>query len=538
MSRRASRDFFNTYYKASEGHAIDWTGNHATCDSGETASGFRDAVLLLLNYFRAMAGVPSGTVFSDIYNSKAQKTALMMSVNNSASHNPPTSWKCYSADGAEAAGESNLYLGVFGWDAITGYVADPGSGNYFVGHRRWILYPQTQIMGTGDVPFVSNYLGSNALWVFDSNIFGPRPSTREEFVAWPPPGYVPYQVVFPRWSLSYPSADFSAATVRMTSEGANISVDVAAIANGYGENTIVWIPMNMNDWNIWPKPNRDTVFSVVITNVLIGSTSRDFQYAVTVFDPDTSSVIDLVTEYYNNILDRPPEPGGAEWWTAEIERIVSLGIDIKEGFIAVGKAFFNSTEYLSKGKTGTDYVLDLYKAFLSRTPSQPEIDFHLGYMAQGVSRNEVLNNFIFSPEFIAYVEGIFGMSTVRPENNLVNDFYRGILSRLPDTVGFNYWLGQMRAAQCAGSAQQIRDLAHQEALGFIQSTEYIAMGRTNGQYVEDLYDAVLRRAAEPNGLAFWLDYLSTHTREQALQGFTDSNEFKTRVQAVIDAGCL
>ena len=219
-----------------------------------------------------------------------------------------------------------------------------------------------------------------------------------------------------------------------------------------------------------------------------------------------SSIIDLVTEYYNDILDRAPEPGGAEWWTAEIERIVSLGIDIKEGFIAVGKAFFNSTEYLSKGKTGTDYVLDLYKAFLSRTPSQPEIDFHLGYMAQGVSRNEVLNNFIFSPEFIGYVEGIFGMSTVRPENNLVNDFYRGILSRLPDTVGFNYWLGQMRAAQCAGSAQQIRDLAHQEALGFIQSTEYIAMGRTDGQYVEDLYDAVLRRAAEPLGLAFWLNY--------------------------------
>jgi hypothetical protein len=56
--------------------------------------------------------------------------------------------------------------------------------------------------------------------------------------------------------------------------------------------------------------------------------------------------------------------------------------------------------------------------------------------------------------------------------------------------------------------------------------------------VEDLYDAVLRRAAAPTEVNFWLNYLSTHTREQALQGFTDSNEFKTRVQAVIDAGCL
>jgi hypothetical protein len=96
----------------------------------------------------------------------------------------------------------------------------------------------------------------------------------------------------------------------------------------------------------------------------------------------------------------------------------------------------------------------------------------------------------------------------------------------------------MRAAQCAGSAQQIRDLSHQIALGFIQSTEYIGMGRTNGQYVEDLYDAVLRRAAAPSEVNYWLNYLGTATREQALQGFTDSNEFQTRVQAVIDAGCL
>ena len=54
-------------------------------------------------------------------------------------------------------------------------------------------------------------------------------------------------------------------------------------------------------------------------------------------------IMDLVTKYYNDVLDRSPEPGGAEWWTAEIERIVSLGIDVKEGLTAVAKFFFNST---------------------------------------------------------------------------------------------------------------------------------------------------------------------------------------------------
>jgi hypothetical protein len=252
-----------------------------------------------------------------------------------------------------------------------------------------------------------------------------------------------------------------------------------------------------------------------------------------------NDTLGLIESYYNNILGRAPEPGGAESWTAEINRIVSLGIDIKEGFIAVGKVFFNSPEYLSMGKTDTAYVLDLYRTFLNRIPAQIEVNSWLAYLTQGVSRNEVLNFFVFSAEFNSYMVGLFGASTARPENNMVNDFYRGILSRLPDTAGYNAWLPQMRNAQCTG-AQQVRDLSHQIASLFVASAEYVARARTNSGYVEDLYDAILRRGAAPNEITYWLDILTagTMTREQVLQAFTDSPEFQTRVQTVIDAGCL
>jgi hypothetical protein len=250
-----------------------------------------------------------------------------------------------------------------------------------------------------------------------------------------------------------------------------------------------------------------------------------------------SKLIDLVTKYYNDILIRAPEPGGAESWTAEIDRIMSLGIDIKEGFIAIGKVFFNSPEYLSMGKTDTAYVLDLYRTFLNRIPAQSEVDSWLDVLTQGVSRNVVLNFFVFSPEYNTYMGGLFGASTARPENNLVNDFYRGVLSRLPDTAGYNSWLGSMRAAQCAG-AQQVRDLSYQIASLFVGSAEYGTRGRTNSQFVEDLYDAILRRTAAPWEINYWVTYLGTATREQALQGFTGSAEFQTRVTAVINAGCL
>lgn len=279
--RQASLDFFNNVYRASEGIPLEWTGNHANCDPGETSTAFRNAVLLRINYFRAMAGVPGTIQLSEEYNRKAQQAALMMSVNGQLSHNPPPSWLCYTAEGAEAAGSSNLYLGVNGPTAITGYIQDPGSGNYPVGHRRWILYPQTRSMGTGDIPGSGSYWSSNALWVFDENMWGPRPYTREEYVAWPPPGYIPYQVVFSRWSFAYAGADFSQASVTMSSGGQAVPVTIQPVVNGYGENTLVWVPGT----SFGTPPPADTAYDVTVSGVLIDGTPRDFTYQVILFDP-------------------------------------------------------------------------------------------------------------------------------------------------------------------------------------------------------------------------------------------------------------
>ncbi len=289
QNREVSRTLYNNMLLASEAAAMNWTGNHDTCNAGSTAQDFRNAVLLRLNYFRAMAGVPADVSFSTIFSNKNQQAALMMSANSALNHFPPDSWECYTADGAEAAGNSNIALGVSSWNAITAYMQDAGTYNSAAGHRRWILYPQTQVMGTGDIPGVNGYMAANTLWVFDSNIFGPRPASREEFVAWPPPGYVPYQVVFARWSFSYADADFSTALVSMTSNGINVAIALEPVLNGYGENTLVWIPMGLNNGNPWPQPAQDTPYTVTISNVVIDSSTHSFTYDVTVFDPATPS---------------------------------------------------------------------------------------------------------------------------------------------------------------------------------------------------------------------------------------------------------
>ena len=279
--RQSVVDKYKYVYLASEGAEIEWTGDHKTCNAGTTSDEFKYAVKLRINYFRAMAGVPSDINFREDYNQKAQEAALMMSVNDKLDHDPDPSWTCYTEDGDIAAQRSNLSYGVNGWDSIDEYMKEPGSGNYAVGHRRWVLFPNTEFFGTGDIPAASGHKAANALWVFDDNLWLECPETRDGFVAWPPPGYVPYQIVYPRWSFSYDGADFSTATVSMTSEGIPIVINQQPVVDGYGLNTIVWEPKV----TFSRPPAHDWLHTITISNVIIDGVPQEFLYQVIVIDP-------------------------------------------------------------------------------------------------------------------------------------------------------------------------------------------------------------------------------------------------------------
>jgi uncharacterized protein YraI len=285
-SRSSAAAFFFSYYTGQP--AIGWTGSQASCNAGTTSSAFKSAVIDRVAFYRAMAGVPSSVGLAATNSTSNQQAALMFSRNNQLSHTPPSSWACYTAAGAQAAGSSNIALGTYGVSAIDAYMKDAGSNNAAAGHRRWILYPQTQSFGTGDVPAGNGYPSANSLWVWDSNVSGPRPSTRDGYVAWPPPGYVPYQVVFPRWTFSYPGAGFGGASVSVTLNGSSVPVTIdSSTATGYGENTIVFRLNGMSPSGAWGNPGADQTYTVRITGASVGGQSRTFTYNVTIFDPSS-----------------------------------------------------------------------------------------------------------------------------------------------------------------------------------------------------------------------------------------------------------
>jgi uncharacterized repeat protein (TIGR02543 family) len=281
-TRLASQNFYLNQYLSSNGVDPQWNGDVAACNAGTTSAAFKTATLNRVNYYRAMAGVPDVS-FSDTYSAKSQAAALMMSRNGALNHTPPVDWFCYTAEGAEGA-SSNLNLGSIGADAVNSFIRDAGDNNSPVGHRRWVLHPPAQQFGTGDVPASGGYPAANALWVLDNN-YSPDPATRDPYVAWPPRGYVPYQVVYARWSFSYPEADFSTATVSMVSGGSNVPLTQETVAGGRGDNSIVWRPNNMASGDSWPRPASDTTYTVTVSNVLIGGSPQNFTYDVIVFNP-------------------------------------------------------------------------------------------------------------------------------------------------------------------------------------------------------------------------------------------------------------
>lgn len=298
-SRETVRTAYNSTWVPSRTAPIAWTGNAAGCAEGTISQQWNDSVITSLNFLRNLAGVPGGVALDAANSAKAQKAALMFSVNKQLSHTPPASWTCYTADGATAASNSNICISSVNLNpgCLELYMDDFGSGNTAVGHRRWIVYPQTQSFGDGDVPANGSNFAGNALWVFDGRFGTARPATRDPYVAWPSPGYFPYQLVPNRWSFSYPNANFSGASVTLAKDGVSVPLTLEAVQNGFGENTIVFFPTgaDVTRPSVPAKPPADTNYTVTIQNVMISGNPQNFVYSVVVFDPATDPA--------------PPNPG-------------------------------------------------------------------------------------------------------------------------------------------------------------------------------------------------------------------------------------
>lgn len=205
-----------------------WSGSVNGCNPGDVSADGRANALKLVNLYRFLAGMPPVTN-DPARDQKAQACALMMDANNALDHSPPQNWACYTADGSQAAGNSNI-ASTAGVQAVDLYMSDFGNATT-IGHRRWILSGSLGPIGLGTTNSYS------CMWVI-----GGSGNQNPTFIAFPSPGKFPIQAMTASfqsvdqtgWTIQSSALDLTGAQVTITDNGQNKPVAVAQLLNNYG----------------------------------------------------------------------------------------------------------------------------------------------------------------------------------------------------------------------------------------------------------------------------------------------------------------
>jgi len=233
----------------------------ARCEAGTLRREARAGFVEALNAERArhhLGPVDYDTAFDEAVTA----AALIMAANAGLTHEPPPSWRCWTASGASGAGSSNLLLNVASGDAapaddaglVAQWIIEGGSDG--LGHRRWILDPFLTRTALGRVTQIlpdGSRIDAAVMKVFDFSDSDPTPTQLPEFIAWPQGDY-PRRLFSPAARLSFTvvtgvpgsdaaaGVDFSRANVAVSSDGTPLHVSALEADNeDYGvANCLSW----------------------------------------------------------------------------------------------------------------------------------------------------------------------------------------------------------------------------------------------------------------------------------------------------------
>jgi hypothetical protein len=346
--RNAVVSFWHCIYAASGGYEgrIGWTGGYSGCNAGTTARAFHDDVQRRINFMRALAGLGASVRVNDastvylagFYNpdptvlrsTAAQEAALMMAKHRDAqgdpvvTHTPHPDFECFTTAAGNACLRGNLAYTFFGPGAIDEYMRENDAAGISIwstmaGHRRWLLLPGATSFATGDTP------GDGGVWQATNILYVVQPpeelmGTAARFTAWPSPGFFPKGLHTRVWSLSYPGADFSNATVSMVGPSGPVDVEILDRTNtDFGDAAIVWkIPAGAESGS----EGGDASYHVSVDGIAGRDVPKNHAYAVTVIDPDRLNESMALTG------SGEPPPAGANYFFESVDLAESRRVEI------------------------------------------------------------------------------------------------------------------------------------------------------------------------------------------------------------------
>ena len=173
--------------------------------------------------------------------------------------------------------------------------------------------------------------------------------------------------------------------------------------------------------------------------------------------------------------------------------------------------FMDSGEFRIKGK----FIAQTYLGILRRDADYGGFRDCLDALLQGMSRKQIVQYFLNSTEF----KSQFGSNLTNGE--FVKRMYANVLLRAPDTVGYNYWVGQLNNGKMTRA---------QVALSFLDSAEFQNLAVSQNRVdVSLLYFDMLRRDPDAGGFSAWVDALNTGVPlTSVIDAFLMSGEYQAR----------
>jgi len=229
---------------------------------------------------------------------------------------------------------------------------------------------------------------------------------------------------------------------------------------------------------------------------------------------------EFVTRLYNIVLGRAVDEQGMNTWTEGLIFGNHTGASVIQ-------SIFNSTEYKNKKTSDTVFVENAYQAILGRGSDVAGKTTWTGYLTDGVSRNYVLNGFVQSSEFTKLCsqygiqKGSIPLTEYRDKNinitRFVQRLYSTCLGRAADVSGLNTWTKGLITGTHTGASV---------VWSFYNSNEYKSKNKTNSEYIDTLYKALLNRGADSSGKNSWLAKMTVGmSRTYIFKGFAESGEF-------------
>lgn len=240
-------------------------------------------------------------------------------------------------------------------------------------------------------------------------------------------------------------------------------------------------------------------------------------------DPE-DKIVSFVHRLYAVVLGREPDTNGLNSWVNKLKNKQITGAQ-------TAAEFFNSTEYLKKKTSDTQYLIDLYNTFFGRKPDETGKNYWMNQIQKGKGRNFILKGFAESNEFTkicteyGIVRGTITLTDTTDEVVRIQKFisrnYSQFLGRNAESSGLQYWTNKMVSKEMTPA---------EVARGFVFSNEFKNKNYTNEQFILKMYLGLFGRDADAKGFTDWRTKMKNGmTREQVFDGFIVSNEFKAMV---------